>query len=112
MNQNWGTGNIKDTQVELIKSQVNNFISDIQNNVIGVNFQEKYNILYKTSKSLFDLIIKDASKTNFNRALFDEKLDKMLYYIEKIQQSGVTQDLASQKVGEMLASEYIPQCKK
>lgn len=111
MNQNWGTGNIKDTKVDVIKKEVACLIEDLQNKVTNVNFEEKYKTLYSTSKSLFNMTLKDGSSPTFNKTLFNEKLDKMLDYIKKIQQSHITQETASQEIGKVLASEYIPQCK-
>jgi hypothetical protein len=111
MNQNWGSGNIKDTKVDIIKNEVACLIQDLQNKVINVKFEEKYKTLYSTSRSLFNLALKDGSSPTFNKSLFDEKLDKMLDYIKKIQESHITQETASQEIGQVLASEYIPQCK-
>lgn len=111
MNVNWGTGNIKDTNITIVKAEASSLLNDIQNNVKDVNFEEKYNVLFTTSKSLFNMIIKDAVKSDFDKKAFYDKLDKMLYYIKKIQDSNITQHNASEKIGEMLASEYIPQCK-
>jgi hypothetical protein len=111
MNQNWGSGNIKDTNVEAIKKEVTLLIEDLQNKVTNIIFEEKYKTLYTTSKGLYNLTMKDGSDPNFDKASFDEKLDKMLYYIKKIQEANITQETASQEIGQILASQYIPQCK-
>jgi hypothetical protein len=104
------SGNIHDTNINIIKKEVYDLIYDLENNndIIG-----KYNYLTSTSKTLYEYIIK-----NYNKQLnesFINNLEMMLNGIEKIQKSRNTekeQHDQSVLIGEKLASQYIPQLKK
>lgn len=104
------SGNIHDTNINIIKKEVYDLIYDLENNndIVG-----KYNYLTSTSKTLYEYIIK-----NYNKQLnesFINNLEMMLNGIEKIQKSRNTekeQHDQSVLIGEKLASQYIPQLKK
>jgi hypothetical protein len=104
------SGNIHDTNINIIKKEVYDLIYDLENNndIIG-----KYNYLTSTSKTLYEYIIKNYNK-QINES-FINNLEMMLNGIEKIQKSRNTekeQHDQSVLIGEKLASQYIPQLKK
>jgi hypothetical protein len=104
------SGNIHDTNINIIKKEVYDLIHDLENNndIIG-----KYNYLTSTSKTLYEYIIKNYNK-QINES-FINNLEMMLNGIEKIQKSRNTekeQHDQSVLIGEKLASQYIPQLKK
>lgn len=70
--------------------------------------QKKYNYLYKTSKTLFNMILKEVLSNNFDKEKFENKINTMLEYILKIQQKDITTDKASEHIGKIIAKEYIP----
>lgn len=106
------TSNIHDTKIHKIKSEVNNLIKELSHDTVisAYYLQQKYNYLYTTSKSLFDLILKECMAGDFNKDDFDKKLNKMLLLIFKVQSNELTQNQASENIGTILAKEYIPQC--
>jgi hypothetical protein len=107
------SGNIYDTDINKIKKEVYDLINDLDNgnNVIG-----KYEYLKKTSKTLYEYIIKQYDNTKiFNKEMLINNLEMMLKGIDKIQKSKdikKSQHEASVFVGEELASQFIPQLKK
>jgi hypothetical protein len=108
--QNYGTGNINDTNTGLIRQQAFDLLNFVRRDPIAAaltNTSQKYSILYTTSRSLFNMILKEATTTAFNEIEFKLKLDSMLLFIEKIQKSQVSQYDASGEIGKMLAYEYI-----
>ena len=106
--------NISDT----IRSQVAKLIRDVQyttaNNVPlnDAYLKQKYNTLHLTSKTLFDLILKEFSKPGFDRLKFDNMLETMITQMEKVRTSELSQNAASENVGKILAKQYIPLYKK
>ena len=105
--------NINKTKVDTIKEQVYNLIADLKNTSSNdtEHLQDKYNHLYTTSKTLFNFIIKEHNKTNFNKELFDRNLNQMLSHISRIQKDEISQNDASENIGQLLAKQFIPQCK-
>lgn len=107
--------NIHLTKVDDIRHNVSDFVrvmQDDMNNLHDINYYENmFPTLHKTSKTLFNFIFKECRKKNFDRNSFQNKLEQMLVLIEKIQKSEISQNNASEKVGEFLAKEYIPQLK-
>ncbi len=107
-----GSGNINDTNVQIVQQQVLNFILDVKNGEFDEEkCKSKYNILYKTSRSLFDFILKDIPK-QINNGTFDEnafstRLNNMLLLVTKIQEGKTDLYKASTNVGGELASEYL-----
>ncbi len=102
--------NIHNTKINLVKDQVYKLIQDIQNGENDIStFETRYNYLYQTSKTLFNLICKESSKPNFNKQRFDNNLNKMLHHILKIQKDELTQNEASEDIGKLLAKQFIPQ---
>lgn len=114
---------IKNVNVDLIKIEINNLFNEIyslnyilikKNNaddpddITCIRLKNKYKCLFNTSKTLFNYILSEINKDNFNKNIFDKKINSMLSMISKIQKSEITQDDASKKVGIMLADEYIP----
>lgn len=103
---------INNTNVDQIKTQVTELILDCINTTLDVKFLEtKYVYLYTVSKTLFEFIIRETKSKNFNKSRFDNNLDFMLNYILKIQNNELTQNDASESVGELVAKQYIPQLK-
>jgi hypothetical protein len=105
---------VLDTKVDLIKQQAYYLIEELLTtqpnspNQDKLYLENKYDYLFKLSPGLFNLIIKDALSPNFNLNKFQSKLDVMLKYITDIQASKITQHTASEKVGIVIADEYIP----
>jgi hypothetical protein len=105
---------VLDTKVDLIKKQAYYLIEELLTtqpsspNQGKSYLENKYNYLFKISPGLFNLIITEALSTNFNLKKFQSKLDIMLCYIKDIQESKITQHTASEKVGIVIADEYIP----
>ena len=114
------SGNIKDTNVQLIKNQVESLIVDLdelqsKNESIedwDSTLQNRYKQLYKMSNLLFQFIINQYKKLNFDKKVFRNTLELMLTKILDIQNGEVTQDNASVSVGDHLAKRFIPQYKK
>ena len=98
---------MSDTNVDKIKTQVDLLIQDVINGT--VIRQENYNYLYSTSKTLFDFIIREVKGRNFNKERFELNLNVMLNNILKIQKNELTQNDASEIVGELVAKQFIPQ---
>ena len=104
------SNNIHDTKVEKIKTQVYNLMEDIKNGERDTELLEgKYSYLFNTSKTLFNLVSKEAKKDNFNKQQFDRNLEQMLKHIVKIQSDELTQNEASENIGKLLANQFIPQ---
>ena len=114
------SGNINDTKINIIKENVDNLITDLDNILnkgesisdYEYNLKKKYKLLEKTSPALFNLIFKEYNTPNFNKNRLQSILNMMLQQIEKIQTSNVTQHDASITIGEHLAQTFIPQLKK
>jgi hypothetical protein len=101
-----------DTDVDKIKSQVYSLIDDLQTTTFNnYDLEQKYNYLFNISKTLFNLVVKEAKNPNFNKTSFDNNLSHMLNNIIKIQQNQISQHNASEDVGKLLAKQYIPQYK-
>lgn len=102
------SGNIYDTDIQKIKTQVYDLINDLDN---GNDIFGKYDYLEKTSKTLYEYITKGTC----NKTVLKNNLEMMLNNIQKIQRSNNierSQHEASIEVGEKLAAQYIPQLKK
>jgi hypothetical protein len=104
---------VNDTNVNIIKKECYDLITELKTTEPEINqgieyLEQKYNYLFKTSETLFKLIIKDSLQPNFNYNTFENKLNVMLDYILKIQNSNITQNEASEKIGVVVADEYIP----
>jgi hypothetical protein len=114
------SNNIHDTKVEKIKKEVYNLLQDIQEEFIETNIsthlqdklETKYHYLHSTSKTLFNFICKEAIKPTFNKSQFNINLDNMLKHIIKIQKEEISQNTASENIGKLLATQFIPQYKK
>ena len=113
------SGNINDTNVNLIKKQAFSLISDLENysrtsrniSIYENILQKKYENLYKTSKTLFNFIFNSFKNKTFDKNHFNEMINKMLSYISQIQNKEISQYNASVHVGSELAQKYIPQLK-
>ena len=103
-----------DTNVDLIKQQSYHLIEELLTTQPtspnqGIEYLEnKYDYLFKISPGLFNLITKEALLPNFNLNKFQSKLDIMLNYITDIKTSKLSQHTASEKIGIVIADEYIP----
>ena len=114
------SGNIYDTDISLIRMQCFDLLFDVRNGKITINelldntnleynlIDNDYTILQKTSRSLYNLIIKDGLNPNFNQKEFDANLDMQLILIKKIQDKKISQDKASELVGKGIANQYFP----
>jgi hypothetical protein len=114
------SGNIKDTDVIKLRGLVNEFIQDMDNVIKSgesvLEYEEIYKTKYKyildTSTTLYKLIYDQYKSSNVNKVHMLNNLNMMLVAIENIQKSHITQHEASESIGEVLASQYIPQLKK
>lgn len=109
------SGNIHDTNVSLIRSQVESLLKDIdnlENNEKAIDFEhvfkKKYKHLSNTSSTLFKYILTNYNTSKFNMSFFQSTLDFMLGNVSKIQDNKTSQHNASTQVGQILAKEYIP----
>jgi hypothetical protein len=106
------SNNIHDTKVDKIKTQVYSLMNDIKNGERDTELlQDKYHYLFNTSKTLFNLVLKEGKKDNFDKQQFDKNLEQMLKHILKIQNDELTQNEASENIGKLLAKQFIPQYK-
>lgn len=113
------SNNIHDTNVELIREQVNNLIDEcesiLKNGEALSNYENNFSIKYKdlisTSNTLYTFTLQQDFK-NFDRDAFQQRLDMMLNVILNIQSSKISQYDASVIIGEKLARDYIPQCRE
>lgn len=105
------SSNIHDTDVEVVRRESEEMMNDLQNKVSVNECERKYSNLYKTSKTLFDMIVEKSSQRNFNKEEFKLHLSKMLSLISKIQNKQMSQNKASEEIGYVLAKKYIPQLK-
>ncbi len=115
------SGNISDTNVDRIKLDIPNLIQDLQflnqvkllsNNTIDHHIpllQDKYSNLYNTSKTLFNYIVTNiiTPSESFNINYFQHTIDMMLNNIKDIQESKISQNKASMKIGTHLAHTYV-----
>jgi len=121
------SGNIKDTNVDKLKSEINSLIKNLDNIINShnsilekkKNIQEyeyiskkEYNYLFTTSKTLWNYIFTQYKTNTFDKKSFQKNLDMMFNAILEIQQSKISQYEASSTIGEEIASQYIPQLKK
>ena len=113
--QNYGTGNINDTNVDLVRQQAFQMLNYVKSDPVAAaltNTQERYSLLYNKTKTIFNMILKEATAPLFNESEFTTKLDNMLNLIKKIQAAEVSQYDASGQIGKILASEYIDVVRK
>jgi hypothetical protein len=114
------SGNIKDTDVIKLRGLVNDFIQDMDNvikngeSVLDYEdiYKNKYRYILDTSATLYKLIHDQYKSSNVDKVQMLTNLNMMLVAIENIQKSQITQHDASESIGEVLASQYIPQLKK
>ena len=105
------SNNIHDTKVDSIKQQVYNLLEEYKTNKNTEELESKYSYLYSTSKTLFNFVIKESSIPGFNKTLFDRNLTEMLKHIVLIQKDEISQNTASENIGKLLATQFIPQYK-
>jgi hypothetical protein len=114
------SGNIKDTDVTLIKSDLDALLKDLDNIVKNnespndhlYRLEKKYKSIKNTSSALFNLVIKEYTNPNFNKQQFLTNINMMLNTILDIQKSKISQYDGSAKIGQAIAYQYIPQLKK
>lgn len=114
------SGNIKDTNVDIIKQETQALLKELDDitkrgdslNDYQYNLEKKYKNIKNTSSKLFEFVIKEYQKPNFNKEHFLKNLNMMLDTILNIQNSKISQYDASVKIGTSLAHQYIPQIKK
>jgi len=110
------SGNIHDTNVELLKTQVQQLVNDIHDiknknenpQEYARTLSKRYKELSKTSTSLFSFIIDNGGSDSFNKEFFDKTINIMFDKILDIQHSETTQHEASQNVGTHLAKQFFP----
>lgn len=114
------SGNINDTDIFEVKKQVTDLIIDIQSiqnknenlDEWESHLQNKYKKLFKTSKTLFNYILKNYGTEKFDSVFFNNTINMMLSKISSIQLNKISQENASAVIGTHLAEAYIPQLKK
>ena len=114
------SGNIHDTDVDLIKKKVQLLLNDLEQIIDKkespkdhvYSLEKKYKYIKTTSPGLFNFIIQQYGTHKFNKDNFLKNLDMMLNEIANIQKSKISQYDASVKIGTSIASQYIPQLKK
>lgn len=113
------SGNIHDTDVNKLRNEIYDLLTELDtiNTVKDVlekesYFTNKYEYTIRTSKTLYDLIIKSYKNINFDKKQFLININMMLSSIENIQRDKISQHDASINVGETLATQFIPQLKK
>ena len=109
------SGNINDTDVKRIRDTVMDMIKELDScenqddiDIIG----DRYTYIKDVSSSLHTMIIEQYKHRTFDKTVFTRNLNTMLSTIERIQQARISQYDASRDVGEMLASQFIPQLRK
>lgn len=105
------SGNIHDTDTVLLRKQIYQMKQDMRDTkrmYTEPYLISKYNALYTTSKTLFDLVRKESKSETFDDAFFTNTVDFMLKEIDRIQNEGLSQHNASKGVGTMLADKYFP----
>lgn len=110
---------INKTKVDIINHQIALLKKDIldiierQETVSDWNdtLARKYKDLFNTSKTLFQYILTNYGTVSFNCGFFDSTIDLMLTKISSIQNNEITQESASEIIGNHLAKKYIPQLK-
>ena len=107
------SNNIHNTNVDKVNEQVELLINELSlsTNLEESYLQDKYSYLYSTSKTLFNFIVKQVTKPDFNKEIFDKNLKQMLSHILKIQKNEISQNSASEIIGKLLAKQFIPQYK-
>lgn len=111
---------IPDINIDKIRASVNDFINELDSMVlVGENvseyettFKKKYKFLISTSESLYKMIYDQYRLKKFDKTIFMKNLNMMLSALEDIQRMKISQYDASRNVGEVLASQFIPQLKK
>lgn len=101
--------NINNTNVNLLKKQVNDMIDEIYILNIELNIdvlKKKYSDLFYTSKTLFNMITKKEIK---DLNMFKKNIHKMLELILNIQNGKISQNKASEEIGTLIAKQYIPE---
>lgn len=114
------SGNINDTNVNKLQLEIVSLINNLDNLVKSnksiqhyeSSYEQKYNYLFTTSKTLWNYIFTQYKNNTFDKQQFQKNLDMMLSTILKIQQSQISQQQGSTIIGEEIASQYIPQLKK
>lgn len=111
------SGNINDTNVDTITEQVDDLLHELNTHTDGgpideARLQRKYKHLYKTSKTLFNFIIKNHNTDKFDKEYFDKTLNLMLGSIRSIQNKSSSVHNESVLIGKHLAHTFIPQYKK
>lgn len=114
------SGNINDTNILLVKQDVDNLLQELfelkqkkinLKNYLDVNLEnlkKKYINLHNTSNTLFKFIISQYDSDRFDKDQFNHTLSILLSNIENIQKSKKSQHDASIEIGSMLANKYIP----
>lgn len=102
--------NIHKTRVDTIRQQVDDMMREVEGTSVEEldesELEYKYKHLFKTSKTLFLFILKNAKS---NKENFKQNVDMMLSLITRIQANDLTQHDASVAVGKELAEQFIPQ---
>lgn len=110
------SGNIQNTNIPLLKSEIDNLKNDIDRIIKDGETAEqwvdtlkrRYVTLSSTSNTLFMYIIKNYGSAKFNETFFNKTLDMMFNKIIDIQGLKTSQENASITVGEHLAKNFIP----
>lgn len=104
------SGNIRDTNVLKLKEIVTKLLNRLDETPSDkIQLDDEYNYILKTSPNLYNMIINNWTKRDFDRKMFLENLDLMLSKIQDIQDNKISQHSASIDIGEKLGSQFIPQ---
>jgi hypothetical protein len=100
------------TDAQNVYEQADAFVSDLMSpDAPEEDFEQKYDILFTASKSLFDMIKKDVKKSivagTFDREKFLQRLRIMTNLIVDIQANKISQYNASVIVGKDISEEYL-----
>lgn len=110
------SNNINDTNVELLKEEINSLLDTLKKNNERISEEREYELskryinLYTTSKTLFKFIINNGVKHN-NQEFLMKTVNLMLDKIKDIQSGKISQDKASGIIGTHVAKEFINVCK-
>ena len=111
-NNSNGSGNVNDTDVDKINTEIYSMLELLDTNIIKSKtvLEHKYSYLYKTSPTLFNFILKNHNKIDRNSMI--KNIELMLGLVFKIQKSEISQYDASSVIGKYIGEQYIPQLKK
>jgi hypothetical protein len=70
--------------------------------------ESRHQELESSFPAIYKYITRGFLDSNFNKRAFEETLNKMLDYVAKIQANKISQNDASEEIGQTLADTYFP----